>query len=49
MRRTRIYVAGLLAFLLGVPLTEQAFGQVEDIVAASFSLAGAIANSAGAS
>ena len=45
--KLRWYSAGLLAFLVGVPLTEKAFGQAGDIVNASLDLAGAIANSAG--
>ena len=45
--RMRWYAAGFLAFLIGVPLTEKAFGQgTGDIVYASLNLAGAIANSA---
>jgi hypothetical protein len=49
IRKTRFYLAGLVAFLIGVPLTEQAFGQTGDIISASIQLAAAIANSAGAS
>ncbi len=49
LSKLRIYTAGLLAFLIGVPLTEKAFGQAGDIVSASLGLAGAIASSAGAS
>jgi hypothetical protein len=49
MRKTRFYLAGLFAFLLGMPLTEKAFGQTGDIISSAISLAGAIANSAGAS
>ncbi len=47
--KLRVYVAGLLAFLIGVPLTERAFGQVEDIIISSITLAEAIAASARAS
>jgi hypothetical protein len=43
----RIYTAGLLAFLLGVPLTERAFAQGWDILNSSLGLAGAISNAAG--
>ena len=43
----RLYAAGLLAALLGIPLTEKAFGQVGNIVGASFDLAGAIASLSG--
>ncbi len=49
LSKLRIYMAGLLAFLIGVPLTEKAFGQIGDIVSSSFGLAGAIAQSAEAS
>jgi hypothetical protein len=49
LKKLRLYAAGLLAFLVGVPLTEQAFAQVGDIVQSSFDLAGAIAASAGRS
>ena len=49
IRKTRFYLAGLVAFLIGVPLTEKAFGQTGDIISAAIGLAGAIANSAGAS
>ena len=47
--KLRIYAAGLLAFLIGVPLTEKAFGQAEDIFSYSVGLAQAIAASAGGS
>ncbi len=49
LKKWRLYAAGLLAFLVGVPLTEPASAQVGDIVSASFDLAAAIANSAGRS
>ena len=49
MKKLRLYTAGLVAFLIGIPLTEQAFGQTGDIISASFDLFGAIANSAGRS
>lgn len=49
MKKLRLYVPGLLAFLIGIPLTEQAFGQAGSIISASFDLAGAIASSAGRS
>jgi len=42
--KPRLYMAGLIAFLLGVPLTEKAFGRTEDIVWTAFDLAGAIAD-----
>ena len=41
--KLRLYVAGLVAFLLGMPLTEKAFG-AGDIVWASVDLAWAIAD-----
>jgi hypothetical protein len=47
--RLRLYAAGLLAFLIGVPLTEQAYGQVGDIIWSSVNLAGAIADASGGS
>lgn len=48
--KLRYYAAGLVAFLIGMPLTEKAFAQTAgDIVAASLSLADAIGASAGAS
>lgn len=47
LRKWRLYAAGVLAFLLGIPLTERAYGQVDDIVRASAALAQAIAESAG--
>ncbi len=42
--KPRLYMAGLVAFLLGVPLTEKAFGRTEDIVWAAFDLAAVIAD-----
>ena len=47
--RLRWYTAGLLAFLIGVPLTEKAFAQAGDIVANAIGLGFAIADSAGRS
>ncbi len=49
MRKVHFYLAGLVAFLIGMPLTEKAFGQSEDILNASLGLAGSVANSAGQS
>ena len=49
VRKMRFYLAGLFAFLIGMPLTEKAFAQTGDIIFSSLSLAAAIANSAGAS
>ncbi len=45
--KLRLWVAGLVAFVVGVPLTERAFGQVTDIIWSSIGLAGAIIDSAG--
>jgi hypothetical protein len=47
MNRIRLWSAGVIAFLVGVPLTEKAYGQGFDIVTASIDLALAIADSAG--
>lgn len=47
LSRLRVYAAGLVAFLLGLPLTQKAFGQADDIIRASFNLADAIIDSAG--
>ena len=38
MTGTRVLAAGALAFFIGVPLTEKAFGQVGDIVWGSIDL-----------
>lgn len=47
--KLRLRFAGVIAFLLGVPLTERALAQAGDIVFSSINLAAAIADSAGAS
>lgn len=48
--RLGLYAAGVLAFLLGVPLTQRAFAQEGfDIFFASLDLAGAIADASGGS
>jgi hypothetical protein len=47
LNKLRLYAAGLLAVLLGIPLTEKAFGQTGDIVSASFGLADAISRISG--
>jgi hypothetical protein len=47
--RLRLFAAGVAAFLVGVPLTERAFGQVFEIIDASIALGVAIADSAGGS
>lgn len=49
MQRFRLYAAAVVAFLLGVPLTEKAMAQTGDIVFAGLNLADAIADSAGQS
>ncbi|MEW6249368.1 MAG: hypothetical protein AB1716_01880 [Planctomycetota bacterium] len=49
INKLRLYAAGLVAFLIGVPLTEKALGQTGDIIWSSFNLAAAIADSAGQS
>lgn len=49
MKRIRIYAAGLLAVLLGVPLTEQAYAQSGDVFGAAFDLANTIARASGGS
>jgi len=48
-RRIRAWTAAAIAFLIGVPLTEQAFAQASDIVDASIRLGLGIADSAGGS
>lgn len=45
-KRWRLYTAGLVAFLIGMPLTERAFGQVVEIVEASLGLTSGIIASA---
>ncbi len=54
--KLRLYSAGLLAFLLGVPLTQQAFGQEAiagtvflSVLGGTFGIAAAISTSGGAS
>jgi hypothetical protein len=49
MSKWRLYAAGVLAFVLGVPLTERAFGQTGDIINAAIDLTDAIIASAGRS
>ena len=39
MTKSRLFLAGLIAFLLGVPLTERALAGWEDIVFSSIGLA----------
>jgi hypothetical protein len=48
-QRLRLYAAGLLAVLLGVPLTEQAFAQTSDIAGAAIDLGTAISRVSGGS
>jgi len=43
MRKNKIRLAGLIAFLLGMPLTEKAFGGWEDVVGSSIDLGWSIA------
>lgn len=47
--RTRLWAAGLVAFLLGFPFTEKVFAGAGDIVQSSLDLGLAIADSAGGS
>lgn len=47
--KLRLYLAGLAAFLIGVPLTEKAFGQVWEIIDASIALTAGIIDSVGGS
>lgn len=47
--RFRTRLAALVAFLMGVPLTERALAQPGDIIGASLGLADAIIDSAGES
>ena len=47
--KMRLYLAGLVAFLIGMPLTQQAFAQSQDILSASLGLAGSITDSVGQS
>lgn len=49
MKRMRMYLAGLVAFLVGIPLTEQAFAQTGDILEGAWQLGLGIANLAGRS
>ncbi len=44
MTRMRLWLAGVVAFLIGVPLTEKAFGQTGGIVTSGIDLGLAIAN-----
>lgn len=45
MQKIRGILAGIAAFLIGVPLTEKAFGQVGGVIFSSFDLAASIAES----
>ncbi len=47
MTKLRLYLAGVVAFLIGMPLTERALGQTGQIIDASIDLAAAIVDSAG--
>jgi len=44
MRRFRLYLAGLVALLIGMPLCEKAFASALDIVDAGIALGLSIAN-----
>ncbi len=48
-QRLRLYAAGLLAVLMGVPLTEQAFAQSTDIAGSAIDLGLAISRASGGS
>ena len=43
-RKLRIYMAGLVAFLIGMPLTERAFGYINDIAGSAIDLGLSIAS-----
>ena len=45
--RIRLWTAGLVAFLLGFPMTERALAQSSDFIESSIGLGLAIADSAG--
>jgi hypothetical protein len=47
--KLRFWMAGVVALLVGIPMTEKAMAQPGDIIYSGLRLAGAIANSAGAS
>ncbi|MFN0137220.1 MAG: hypothetical protein ACKVS9_14015 [Phycisphaerae bacterium] len=47
--RIRLWLAGLAAWMVGVPLTQKAYGQAGDIIDASIGLGLSIADSAGGS
>lgn len=49
MKRFRMYAAGLLAVLLGVPLTEKAFAQSTDIAYGVFDVVLAAIDASGGS
>ncbi len=49
MKRIRMYAAGLLAVLLGVPLTEKAFAQTGDILYSVFGITAAAIDASGGS
>ncbi len=48
-KKLRLYTAGLVAFLLGMPLTEEAFAGTGDIVWAGLDLGFSIADLSGGS
>lgn len=44
MKKLQLYVAGILAFLIGMPMTQEAIAQPGGIIRSSLNLAGAITN-----
>ncbi len=44
LRKARLYMAGLVAFLLGMPLTEKAFAGISDIIFSGIDLGFSIAD-----
>jgi len=49
LRKLRLYAAGVVAFLIGMPLTEQAVAGTGDVIWAGINLAAAVADSVGRS
>jgi uncharacterized membrane protein YhhN len=45
LRKTRLYMAGLIAFLLGMPLTTKVFARSGDIWTSAWDLGWSIADS----
>ena len=46
-QRLRLFVAGLVAFLVGMPLTEKAFGYAYDITVSAIDLGLSLADASG--